>query len=40
LFESREAILFIDNDSAAANLVKGYPPQVHTSSIVGEFWLL
>ena len=40
LLETRESILFIDNDSAAANLVKGYSPQVDSSSIVGEFWLL
>eukprot|EP00435_Cladocopium_sp_Y103_P058671 s40_g20.t1 len=38
--QSREVILFTDNDSAAANLVKGYSPQVDSSSIVGEFWLL
>eukprot|EP00435_Cladocopium_sp_Y103_P061120 s489_g22.t1 len=38
--EQREIILFCDNDSAGANLVKGYSPIVDSTSIVGEFWLL
>ena len=30
---------FIDNDSAAACLVKGYSPQVESSPLVGDYWL-
>ena len=30
---------FIDNDSAAACLVKGYSPQVDSSPLVGDYWL-
>ena len=37
---NRSILLFIDNDSAAASLVKGYSPQHDGASIVGEFWLL
>ena len=37
--ESRSTILFVDNDSAASNLVKGYSPQVDSAAIAGEFWL-
>ena len=36
----RSVLLFIDNDSAASNLVKGYSPKIDSSAIVGEFWLL
>ena len=36
----RPILLWIDNDSAAANLVKGYSPKSDSSSIVGTFWLL
>ena len=36
---SRSVLLFIDNDSAAANLVKGYSPNTDSAPIVGEFWL-
>ena len=32
-------LLFIDNDSAASNLVKGYSPKEDSSAIVGHFWL-
>ena len=38
--QSRSILLFTDNDSAAASLVKGYSPQHDRASIVGEFWLL
>lgn len=31
---------FIDNDSAAANLVKGYSPLHDSAAIVGDYWLL
>ena len=30
---------FVDNDSAAACLVKGYSPQVDSSPLVGDYWL-
>ena len=33
-------LLFIDNDSAAANLVKGYSAKSDSAAIVGQFWLL
>ena len=38
--QNRSVILFIDNDSAAASLVRGYSPKVDSGAIVGEFWLL
>ena len=38
--ENRSVICFIDNDSAAANLVKGYSKQPDSSNLVGEFWLI
>jgi hypothetical protein len=38
--KNRSIILFIDNDSAAASLVKGYSPKIDSGAIVGEFWLL
>ena len=38
--QDSSALLFIDNNGAAANLVKGYSPQVDSSAIVGHFWLL
>ena len=37
---NRPVLLFVDNDSAAASVVKGYSPQTDSTSIVGEFWLL
>ena len=37
---NRSIILFVDNDSASANLVRGYSPKSESSTIVGEFWLL
>ena len=36
---NRSVLMFIDNNSAAANLVKGYSPQTDSAAIVGEFWL-
>ena len=36
----RSIILWIDNDAAAASLVKGYSPKSDSSILVGEFWLL
>ena len=38
--QNRPVLLFIDNDSAASNLVKGYSPKMDSTAIVGEFWLL
>ena len=35
----RPVLLWIDNDSAAASLVKGYSPQSDSAPIVGDFWL-
>ena len=40
LIRGRPLLLFIDNDSAAANLVKGYSPRLDSCAIVGHFWLL
>ncbi len=36
---TRQIIVFIDNDSAASNLVRGYSKISDSSLIVGEFWL-
>lgn len=36
---SRSVLLFVDNDSAASNLVKGYSPRLDSAAIVGSFWL-
>ena len=36
----RPVILFIDNDSAASNLVKGYSQKEDSTAIVGLFWLM
>ena len=38
-FQNRSVLMFIDNNSAASNLVKGYSPQSDSATIVGEFWL-
>ena len=35
----QQVIHFVDNDSAAANLVRGYSPKVDSSALVGEYWL-
>lgn len=37
--KNRAIILFIDNDSAASNLVKGYSAKTDSTAIVGSFWL-
>ena len=37
--QNRAFILFIDNDSAASNLVKGYSSKTDSTAIVGTFWL-
>ena len=39
IVHSRQLIIFIDNDSAASNLVRGYSKISDSSAIVGEFWL-
>ena len=36
----RRVLLFVDNDSAASNLVRGYSPKTDSSALVGQFWLL
>ena len=38
--ERRDILLFIDNEGACANLVKGFSPQTDSSAIVGQFWLM
>ena len=37
---NRPILLWIANDSAASNLVRGYSPKSDSSSIVGTFWLM
>ena len=39
LLQERYVILFVDNDSAASGLVKGYSPQLDSGAIIGQFWL-
>ena len=39
LVSNRQILIFIDNDSAASNLVRGYSKISDSSLIVGEFWL-
>jgi len=39
IVQNRQILLFIDNDSAASNLVRGYSKISDSSAIVGEFWL-
>ena len=38
VIQNRPILLFIDNDSAASNLVKGYSPKLDSCAIVGHFW--
>ena len=40
LLKGRKVLLFIDNDSAAANLVKGYSPLLDSGALAGAFWIL
>ena len=40
VLEERHILHFIDNDSAASNLVKGYSPLTDSAAIVGDYWLL
>ena len=39
LVRSKHILLFVDNDSAASGLVKGYSPQLDSGAIIGQFWL-
>ena len=36
---NRQIWLFVDNDSAAAGLVRGYSPKVDSCALIGAFWL-
>ena len=36
----RKLLLFVDNDSAGANLVRGYSPLLDSGALAGAFWLL
>lgn len=38
LLDSKQVIHFVDNDSAAAGLVKGYSPQIDSTALIGEYW--
>ena len=40
ILKENQILHFIDNDSAAANLVKGYSPLHDSAAIVGDYWLL
>ena len=40
ILKEHQILHFIDNDSAAANLVKGYSPLTDSAAIVGDYWLL
>lgn len=35
----RQVIHFVDNDSAAAGLVRGYSPKADSSPLIGHYWL-
>ena len=39
LVRNKHILLFVDNDSAASGLVKGYSPQLDSGAIIGQFWL-
>ena len=40
LLDSQNVIHFIDNDSATANLIRGYSPRLDSAKIVGDYWHL
>ena len=40
MLKENQILHFIDNDSAASNLVKGYSPLTDSAAIVGDYWLL
>ena len=37
--ENTQLIHFVDNDSAAAGLVRGYSPRTDSSPLIGDYWL-
>ena len=39
ILQNRQVLLFIDNDAAAACLVRGYSPRQDSCALVGDFWL-
>ena len=39
VLRDRQVLLFIDNDAAAACLVRGYSPRQDSCALVGDFWL-
>jgi hypothetical protein len=39
VLHDRQVLLFIDNDAAAASLVRGYSPRQDSCALVGDFWL-
>eukprot|EP00435_Cladocopium_sp_Y103_P040890 s1234_g11.t1 len=39
ILHDRQVLLFIDNDAAAACLVRGYSPRQDSCALVGDFWL-
>ncbi len=36
----RKILLFVDNDSAASNIVRGYSPLLDSGALAGAFWVL
>ena len=40
VLQRQQTIHFVDNDSAASGLVKGYSPRIDSSPIIGDYWLL
>ena len=40
LLKSSAVIHFVDNDSAAAGLVRGFSPKRDSCTIIGDYWLL
>ena len=39
ILKQRQVLHFIDNDAAAASIVRGYSPKADSSPLVGEYWL-
>ena len=39
ILHNRQVLLFIDNDAAAACLVRGYSPRHDSCALGGDFWL-
>ena len=40
LLRSAAVLHFVDNDSAAAGLVRGFSPKRDSSAIIGDYWIL